>query len=189
MSRIHTSGRSAGNLRGFVGFSTIFFWLKNKRTVNDENWHTHAHHGPSDAYASRAPGARQRQLHVLGLSNSRQKRATTVQIHSSKIVCLGPIRNSKFNFENENIKPTACRNPQCANRLKFSLDLNNSKFVDFQKVRIQEVQSELPRGCIPRRYRVLSSRVNRLSCETFKKKQFKLGSDIARRMRGEDPGR
>ena len=24
------------------------------------------------------------------------------------------------------------------------------RFVDFQKVRIQEVQSELPRGCIPR---------------------------------------
>jgi len=30
------------------------------------------------------------------------------------------------------------------------LDLNKSRFVDFQKVRIQEVQAELPRGCIPR---------------------------------------
>ncbi len=28
--------------------------------------------------------------------------------------------------------------------------MNKSKFVDFQKVRIQEIQSELPRGCIPR---------------------------------------
>lgn len=35
------------------------------------------------------------------------------------------------------------------------LDLNNSKFVDFQKVRIQEVQSELPRGCIPRSLEVI----------------------------------
>ena len=32
------------------------------------------------------------------------------------------------------------------------LDVNKSKFVDFQKVRIQETQAELPRGSIPRRY-------------------------------------
>ena len=35
------------------------------------------------------------------------------------------------------------------------MDLNNSKFVDFQKVRIQEVQSELPRGGIPRSLEVI----------------------------------
>merc|ERR1719220_2361296 len=46
-------------------------------------------------------------------------------------------------------QPTTCRNPVCNNRSRFMLDLNKSKFVDFQKVRIQEVQSELPRGCIP----------------------------------------
>lgn len=38
----------------------------------------------------------------------------------------------------------------CNNRTRFELDLNKSRFVDFQKVRIQEVQAELPRGCIPR---------------------------------------
>lgn len=32
------------------------------------------------------------------------------------------------------------------------LDINKSRYVDFQKVRIQETQAELPRGCIPRRY-------------------------------------
>ena len=32
------------------------------------------------------------------------------------------------------------------------LNVNKSRFVDFQKVRIQETQAELPRGCIPRRY-------------------------------------
>ena len=32
------------------------------------------------------------------------------------------------------------------------LDVNKSKFVDFQKVRVQETQAELPRGSIPRRY-------------------------------------
>ncbi len=52
-------------------------------------------------------------------------------------------------------QPTSCRNPQCANRQRFMLDINNSKFVDFQKVRIQEVQSELPRGCIPRSLEVI----------------------------------
>lgn len=30
------------------------------------------------------------------------------------------------------------------------LDTDASIFVDFQKVRIQETQAELPRGCIPR---------------------------------------
>jgi len=52
-------------------------------------------------------------------------------------------------------QPTSCKNPQCANRQKFVLDLNTSKFVDFQKVRIQEIQSELPRGCIPRSLEVI----------------------------------
>lgn len=52
-------------------------------------------------------------------------------------------------------QPASCKNPQCANRQRFSLDLNDSKFVDFQKVRIQEIQSELPRGCIPRSMEVI----------------------------------
>ncbi|XP_065350036.1 DNA replication licensing factor Mcm6 [Cloeon dipterum] len=46
--------------------------------------------------------------------------------------------------------PTICRNPVCNNRRKFLLEIDKSKFVDFQKVRIQEIQAELPRGCIPR---------------------------------------
>ena len=47
-------------------------------------------------------------------------------------------------------QPSICMNPMCNNRSRFMLDLNKSRFVDFQKVRIQEVQAELPRGCIPR---------------------------------------
>merc|ERR1719504_312046 len=47
-------------------------------------------------------------------------------------------------------QPAVCRNPVCNNRSRFMLDINKSRFVDFQKVRIQEVQAELPRGCIPR---------------------------------------
>ena len=32
------------------------------------------------------------------------------------------------------------------------LEINSSRFVDFQKVRVQETQQELPRGSIPRRW-------------------------------------
>ncbi|KAK9504173.1 hypothetical protein O3M35_010562 [Rhynocoris fuscipes] len=47
-------------------------------------------------------------------------------------------------------QPTICKNSACQNRRRFLLDVGKSKFVDFQKVRIQETQAELPRGCIPR---------------------------------------
>lgn len=46
--------------------------------------------------------------------------------------------------------PTICRNPVCNNRARFHLDTHKSKFIDFQKVRVQETQAELPRGSIPR---------------------------------------
>ncbi|UJR15031.1 hypothetical protein I4U23_002005 [Adineta vaga] len=47
-------------------------------------------------------------------------------------------------------QPLMCRNPVCNNRVHFALDLTRSRFVDFQKVRIQESQAELPHGNIPR---------------------------------------
>lgn len=43
----------------------------------------------------------------------------------------------------------------CGNRSRFLLDVAKSKFVDFQKARIQETQAELPRGCIPRSVEVI----------------------------------
>ncbi len=43
----------------------------------------------------------------------------------------------------------------CSNRSRFLLLTHKSRFVDFQKVRIQEVQAELPRGCIPRNLEVI----------------------------------
>lgn len=52
-------------------------------------------------------------------------------------------------------QPAICRNPVCNNRARFMLDVNKSKFVDFQKVRIQETQAELPRGSIPRSVEVV----------------------------------
>lgn len=35
--------------------------------------------------------------------------------------------------------------------MKFELLTNESKFVDFQKVRVQETQAEMLRGSIPKR--------------------------------------
>ena len=52
-------------------------------------------------------------------------------------------------------QPSVCRNPVCNNRSRFTLDVSKSRFVDFQKVRIQEVQSELPRGSIPRSVEII----------------------------------
>ncbi|KAJ8665405.1 hypothetical protein QAD02_007067 [Eretmocerus hayati] len=51
--------------------------------------------------------------------------------------------------------PTICTNPVCTNRRRFMLDCDKSEFVDFQKVRIQETQEELPRGCIPRSLEII----------------------------------
>ncbi|XP_068604556.1 DNA replication licensing factor MCM6 [Brachionichthys hirsutus] len=51
--------------------------------------------------------------------------------------------------------PTVCRNPVCSNRARFHLDPHKSRFIDFQKVRIQETQAELPRGSIPRSLEVV----------------------------------
>jgi DNA replication licensing factor MCM6 len=78
------------------------------------------------------------------------------ELVSGTFICLDcqtVIKNVQQQFKYT--QPTSCKNPQCANRQRFSLDLNNSKFVDFQKVRIQEIQSELPRGCIPRSLEVI----------------------------------
>ncbi|XP_018598783.1 DNA replication licensing factor MCM6 isoform X2 [Scleropages formosus] len=52
-------------------------------------------------------------------------------------------------------QPNICRNPVCNNRRRFLLDTSKSKFIDFQKVRIQETQAELPRGSIPRSVEVI----------------------------------
>ncbi|PIO76203.1 MCM2/3/5 family protein [Teladorsagia circumcincta] len=41
------------------------------------------------------------------------------------------------------------------NRTRFSLDVDDSSFVDFQKIRIQETQAELPRGSVPRTFDVI----------------------------------
>ncbi|XP_071443764.1 DNA replication licensing factor Mcm6 [Hetaerina americana] len=67
--------------------------------------------------------------------------------------CQTVIKDVEQQFKYTN--PTICHNPVCSNRRRFMLDLDKSTFVDFQKVRIQETQAELPRGCIPRSVEVI----------------------------------
>ncbi len=47
-------------------------------------------------------------------------------------------------------EPTQCPNITCMNREGWRLDIRQSTFVDWQKVRIQENSSEIPTGSMPR---------------------------------------
>jgi DNA replication licensing factor MCM6 len=47
-------------------------------------------------------------------------------------------------------EPTQCPNQTCMNRQGWRLDIRQSTFVDWQKVRIQENSSEIPTGSMPR---------------------------------------
>eukprot|EP01084_Bolivina_argentea_P225255 380708_1 len=47
-------------------------------------------------------------------------------------------------------QPMICKNQQCGNRKEFKLDISRSKFIDWQKCRIQENSSDIPAGSMPR---------------------------------------
>jgi DNA replication licensing factor MCM6 len=47
-------------------------------------------------------------------------------------------------------EPTQCPNVTCMNRQGWRLDIRQSTFIDWQKVRIQENSSEIPTGSMPR---------------------------------------
>ncbi|KAK4125440.1 MCM-domain-containing protein [Parathielavia appendiculata] len=47
-------------------------------------------------------------------------------------------------------EPTQCPNQTCQNRVAWRLDIRQSTFVDWQKVRVQENSSEIPTGSMPR---------------------------------------
>lgn len=47
-------------------------------------------------------------------------------------------------------EPNLCPNPLCGNRTQWKLSLDDSKFTDWQKVRIQENPNEIPTGSMPR---------------------------------------
>ncbi|KAJ2389295.1 MCM DNA helicase complex subunit mcm6, partial [Coemansia sp. RSA 2603] len=47
-------------------------------------------------------------------------------------------------------EPSICDNPVCQNRLAWTLVVDQSRFVDWQRVRVQENASEIPPGSMPR---------------------------------------
>jgi DNA replication licensing factor MCM6 len=47
-------------------------------------------------------------------------------------------------------EPTQCPNATCMNRQGWRLDIRQSTFIDWQKVRVQENSSEIPTGSMPR---------------------------------------
>ncbi|VDN07844.1 unnamed protein product [Thelazia callipaeda] len=72
------------------------------------------------------------------------------ELHKGVFVCNdcgAKIRNVEQQFRYT--PPSQCSNQQCSNGNRFELDIYESSFIDFQKIRMQETQTELPRGCIP----------------------------------------
>lgn len=47
-------------------------------------------------------------------------------------------------------KPLFCKNPACQNPNDFQLDMTSSRFVDWQRVKVQENADEIPAGSMPR---------------------------------------
>jgi DNA replication licensing factor MCM6 len=49
-------------------------------------------------------------------------------------------------------RPTICRNPRCKNTspLQFTLEIRDSEFVDWQKLKVQENSNQIPPGSMPR---------------------------------------
>ena len=45
-------------------------------------------------------------------------------------------------------KPHMCKNPACNNANEFDLDIESSRFVDWQRVRVQENSDEIPAGTV-----------------------------------------
>ncbi|RKU46849.1 MCM DNA helicase complex subunit mcm6 [Coniochaeta pulveracea] len=62
--------------------------------------------------------------------------------------CRNVVHNVEQTFRYT--EPTQCPNATCQNRLSWQLDIRQSTFIDWQKVRIQENSSEIPTGSMPR---------------------------------------
>ncbi|EGC31643.1 hypothetical protein DICPUDRAFT_156483 [Dictyostelium purpureum] len=52
-------------------------------------------------------------------------------------------------------EPTKCLNPLCSNTRRWKINMEESTFTDWQKVRVQENNSEIPGGSIPRSLEII----------------------------------
>lgn len=64
--------------------------------------------------------------------------------------CKATIRDVEQQFKYT--EPAMCQTLQCQNRKDWSLNVDQSRFSDWQKVRIQENANEIPTGSMPRRW-------------------------------------
>ncbi|KAG2689409.1 hypothetical protein I3760_09G137700 [Carya illinoinensis] len=64
------------------------------------------------------------------------------------LVCGNIIKNVEQQFKYT--EPTICVNALCLNRTKWALLQQESKFADWQRVRMQETSKEIPAGSLPR---------------------------------------
>ena len=48
------------------------------------------------------------------------------------------------------LQPTICANATCSNKMRWALLRQESKFADWQRVRMQETSKEIPAGSLPR---------------------------------------
>ncbi|GJJ72414.1 DNA replication licensing factor MCM6 [Entomortierella parvispora] len=62
--------------------------------------------------------------------------------------CQGVMHNVEQQFKYT--EPLMCQSPTCGNRTKWELNIEQSKFTDWQRVRIQENPNEIPTGSMPR---------------------------------------
>lgn len=73
------------------------------------------------------------------------------ELHSGTFVCE-VCNTTIYNLEQtfRYTEPTQCPNVTCGNRERWRLDIKQSVFVDWQKIRVQENSSEIPTGSMPR---------------------------------------
>lgn len=62
--------------------------------------------------------------------------------------CSTDIRNVEQQFKFT--KPVVCTNATCGNRVSFALIREESRFCDWQRIRVQENSDEVPAGSLPR---------------------------------------
>ncbi|KAF9986730.1 MCM DNA helicase complex subunit mcm6 [Mortierella antarctica] len=64
--------------------------------------------------------------------------------------CGGVMQNVEQQFKYTEASPLMCQSPTCGNRTNWDLNIEQSKFIDWQRVRIQENPNEIPTGSMPR---------------------------------------
>ena len=62
--------------------------------------------------------------------------------------CFSIVRSVEQQFQYT--EPTICNNPHCGNSRNWTLLTEQSTFVNWQRVRVQENASEIPAGSMPR---------------------------------------